>query len=283
LLKYKEIFLGNCSCNNKCLHCLIKKDQQRPDLDSIIDSLEKRDTDNVMFYGGDPTLRSDLTEIVRSAREKGYRRIKLLTNGRAFSSMQLLQGIINAGCYLFEIELWGSNPSLHDHLTRVSGSFWETMSGLENLAGHPHEKFVSVRVPVCEENYPDIENTVATALNFGVNRVILSVQDNTLSFQSAFPHIRNAINISIFNRTWILTEFVPFCVMQELEQHVSEIYSGLNTIYEKTFRKHKYCAECIYNELCHGFEAKYVEQFGHREFSPVKASKYFRDIEKLYE
>jgi MoaA/NifB/PqqE/SkfB family radical SAM enzyme len=284
LLKYKEIFLGNGNCNNECMHCLVRgKDRSRPGLNEIIDSLQERDADNVMFYGGEPTLRSDLPEIVRAARENGYRRIKLLTNGRAFSNMQLLQGIINAGCYLFDIKLWGSNPSLHDHLTGVSGSFWETMSGLENLAGHPHEKFVSVRVHVCKENYHDVENTVATALNFGVNRVILSVQDDTLPFQSALPHIRNAINISIFNRIWILTEFVPFCVMQGLEQHISEIYSGLDTIYEKTFSKHKYCAQCIYNELCRGFKAKYLEQFGHREFPPVKAGKYLQDIRNLYE
>ena len=284
MLKYKEIFLGNGSCNNKCLHCLIRqKDQSRPDLNVIVDSLEKRDADNVMFYGGEPTLRTDLPEIIRAARKNGYRRIKLLTNGRAFSNIQLLQDVINAGCYLFDIELWGSNPSLHDYLTRVPGSFRETVSGLENLAGHPHEKFVSVRIPVCKENYADSENTVATALNFGVNRVILSVQDDTLPFQSAIPHIRNAINISIFNRTWVLTEFVPFCIMHGLEQHVAEIYSGLNTVYEKTFSKHKYCVKCIYNELCHGFEAKYLEQFGHREFSPVKAGKYLQDIRKLYE
>ena len=35
--------------------------------------------------------------------------------------------------------------------------------------------------------------------------------------------------------------------------------------------------------LCHGFESKYLEQFGHREFYPVKASKYLQDIRKLYE
>jgi len=236
-----------------------------------------------MFYGGEPTLRTDLPEIIRSARENGYRRIKLLTNARAFSNIQVLQDIINAGCYLFEIEMWGSNPSLHDHLTGVSGSFWEAMKGLENLVGHPHEKFVSARVHICRENYPDIENTVAAALNFGVNRVILSVQDGILPFQSAMPHIKNAINISIFNRTWILTQFVPFCVMQGLEQHVSEIYGGLDTIYEKTFMKHKYCVECIYNELCGGLESKHLEQSGRMEFSPVKATKYLQDIRKLYE
>ena len=283
MLKYKEIFLGNGSCNNKCLHCFIRRDRQSPDLNTIVESLEKKDTDNVMFYGSEPTLRGDLLEIIGIARRSGYRRIKLLTNGRAFSNVQLLQDVINAGCYLFEIELWGSNPSLHDHLTGVSGSFWETVGGLENLAGHPHEKFVSVRLLLCKENYADIENTVATVLNFGVNRIILSVQDPALPFQSALPHIRNAINISIFNRTWILTEFVPFCIMQGLEQHVAEIHNGLNTIYEKTFRKHKYCAECIHNDLCHGFEAKYVEGFGNSEFSPVSTNKYSEDIRKLYE
>jgi len=94
---------------------------------------------------------------------------------------------------------------------------------------------------VCKENFSDLENIIVTALNFGTNRIILSMQDSTLSFQSALPHIINGINISIFNRVWILTEGIPFCLMQGLEQHISEIYSGWETLYERMYQHHKQC------------------------------------------
>jgi hypothetical protein len=134
--------------------------------------------------------------------------------------MHSLQRIIHAGCSLFEIKLWASNPSLNDHITRVNGSFWETIQGLENLSQHAQDKFVCIRIPLCRENFTDLENTVTTVLNFGINRIILSMQEYSVSFRSLFSHIANAINISIFNRVWIITEGIPFCVMQGLEPHI---------------------------------------------------------------
>jgi sulfatase maturation enzyme AslB (radical SAM superfamily) len=283
LLKYKEIFLGG-RCNNNCLHCPAGH-KSSPQLDSahIIPLLTEKDRDSVALYGGEPTVRSDLLEIIRAAGGNKYRRIKLLTNGRALSDFQFLEQVVNAGCYLFEIKLWGSNPSLHDHLTRVSGSFLETIRGLENLGGLAENKFVCIRIPVCKENYQDVENTVATSLNFGVNRIILSIQDHKLSFQSILPHIKNAINISIFNRIWILTEGMPFCVMSGLEQHMGEIYYGWETYYDRVFKQHGYCVDCIYKELCPGVDAGYLNHSGNKEFTPVTAGTHFRDIKALYE
>ncbi len=232
MLKYKEIFLGN-GCDNNCIHCMCKqKSALQPDLHTVIESLKDKDGENVLFYGGEPTLRGDLPEIIQTAQKLGYRRIKLATNGRTFSDPHFLSQVINEGCYLYEIKLWGSNPSLHDHVTQSVGSFFETMRGLENLAAIAHYIFTSIRIPLCKENCTDLGNTVATALNLRVNRIIISYQDYTLSFENSLPHILNAIRISIFNRTWILTEGIPFCMMKGYEQHMSEIYSKQGVVYD---------------------------------------------------
>ena len=252
-------------------------------MSSVLNLLRERKEDSVLFYGGEPTLRSDFLQIVRAAKDNGYRRIKLLTNGRAFSSEDFLYKTVEAGCYLYEIKIFSFNPALHDYLSQSANSYWETIRGLENLAGLPHDKFVSIRIPVSAENYKDLENTVASVLNFGVSRIVLYLCDQNADVKSVLPHIRNAVNISIFNRTWILTEGMPFCVMQGMEQHVGEIVFGLNTTYEKTFRHHKYCAECVYRKLCPGMEAGYLERHGDREFSPVAVGKYHQDIGRLYE
>jgi len=283
MLKYKDIFLGN-ACNNRCIHCSYRgENSSHIGLPTILDSLNKKQEDSVLFYGGEPTLREDLLQIVRAANAAGNRRIKLLTNGRALSDMQFLYQLIQAGCCLFEIKLWSSNPSLHDHLTQTENSFLETIRGLENLAGFPDEKFVCVRIPVCNENLSDMENTVVTAINFGVNRIILDLHDYRLPFQSVLPHIRNAINISIFNRIWILTEGLPFCVMQGLEKHMSEIYQGWETLYETIFNRHKYCMDCVYHDFCPGVARSYLETFGDKDFIPVAVNTHSEDIKKLYE
>jgi hypothetical protein len=253
------------------------------DFGTVLGSLDQRESDNIILHGGEPTLRNDLLNIIAAAREKGCRRIKLITNGRSFSNMQNLRQVMNAGASLIEITLWGSNANLHEHLSRTPGSFWETMTGVGNLSEIPHDKFLCIRIPICKENLSDIENTVITALNMGAHRLILSMQDQALSVQSAFSHIANAINISIFNRVWILTEGIPICSMQGLEPHISEIYSGWDTIYQRMYQKNKECVECIYKDLCPGPDARYVKRFGNREFSPVRTGKHFEDIKRLYD
>lgn len=282
MLQYKKIFLGG-PCNNNCLHCHPEhKDSLQVDFSSIRSSLDQKEFDGIVLYGGEPTLRNDLLNIISAAREKGYRRIKLITNGRTFSNIHYLQEVMNAGSSLFEITLWGSNPNLHEYLSRAPGSFWETISGLQNLSGVPHDKFVCIRIPICKENLSDLENSVITALNLGAHRIILSMQDQTLSFHSALSYISNSINISIFNRVWILTAGIPFCLMQGLEQHISEIYSGWEMIY-KMYQQHRQCMGCIYKKLCPGIDVHYFKHFGNREFSPVKVGKHSQEIKALYD
>jgi len=283
LLRYKKIFLGG-PCNNDCTHCLPGwKDSPQVDFAPIRKLIENTDSDNIEFYGGEPTLRSDLGALITTARDEGYRRIKLRSNGRALANPYYLDDVMRAGCSLFDITLWGSHPHLHDRLTRVPDSFRETMSGLQNLSSAPYEKFISVRIPLCRENISDLEQTVVTALNVGVQRIILAMRDYTLSFESVRPHIANGINIGIFNRVWTATEGIPFCLMQGLEQHVGELFVGWESLTATAYRKHKRCTECVYDTLCPGAAAEHVERFGGRELTPVRSGARAEEIKALYE
>ena len=283
LLRYKEIFLGN-QCNNKCLYCLYRqKGFSRPDFNALTTDLKQGDEDGVALYGGEPTLRNDLVDIIHTAKQNGHRRIKLITNGRDFSNNQFLHRIVNAGCSLFEIKLWGSHPELHDHLTQAPESFWQTIQGLENLQRLAFDKFICLRIPLCKQNYTDVINTITTGINFSVHRIILSFQDHKLALRELIPHVHTAIQVSILNRVWILSEGLPFCVMHGLEHHISEIYYGYESaLNQRSYRQHKYCKHCIYREICPGVDAEYLKQFGHGEFTPVKGSKYMQDIKVLY-
>lgn len=282
MLRYKKIFVNN-QCNNHCLYCLyLNKGLLQPSFESIMAEITDKEQDGIEFYGGEPTIRSDLVSILWTAKKKGFRRIKLTTNGRAFSDIHFLQSIISAGGNIFEIKLWGSTSHLHDSITRVHGSFIETLRGLDNLTNLLEEKFICIRIPVCEQNYLDLENTVAMILGFGINRIILSYADPNLLFRKAMIHIKNAINIAILNRIWILTEGLPFCIMNGLEPHILEIYSGWNNSDRRSFQRHKNCINCIFRELCPGIPNDYLKRFGEDEFLPVKDSKYFSDIKAIY-
>lgn len=283
LINYKKIFLGG-HCNNNCLHCPpLHRDSPATDFDTIENSLRQKESDSVVLFGGEPTLRNDLLNIIADARRKKYRRIKIVTNGRAFSNSYYLDQLMKSGCSLFEITLWGSNADAHESLSRVPGSFRETMTGLVNLSEIPCDKFLCIRIPICRENLSDLENVVVTALNIGAHRIILSLQDQNLSFSAIAGHISNCINISIFNRVWILTEGIPLCFMQGREHHISEIYSGWENIRQRTYQKNKQCAACLYENICPGPDVRFMGQFGSRDFPTVKAGRVFEDIRALYD
>ena len=283
MLRYKEIFTGS-QCNNKCLYCLYRrKESPQPDFKSVTSTLKQGEEDGVALYGGEPTLRKDLVDIIHTARQNGYRRIKLLTNGQVFSEHQVLHRIVTAGCRLFEIKLWGSHPELHDHLTQSPQSFWQTIQGIENLQRLTLDRFICLRIPLCKQNYNDVINIITTGINLRVHRIILSYQDHNLAFGELIPRIYSGIQVSILNRVWVLTEGLPFCVMQGLEHHISEIYYRHDNVTSlRTYKQHKYCKHCVYQEICPGIVADYLNQFGHGEFRPVKESKYIHDLKVLY-
>ena len=281
MLRYKRIFLGN-QCSNNCLHCTYKLEEPSlPDLASITSALASDIKDGIELAGGEPTLRKDLSEIIHKCREHGYRRIKLITNGRSLSDIYFLENLLKAGCQLFEIKLWGSHQSLHDQLTRSPGSFFDTIRGMENMLSLPQEKFICVRIQVCQENCADLENIVATALSFGINRIIIARADLRLEIHTVLPHIHNAVNISILNRIWIITEGFPFCVMRGIEHHIGEIYTGWQDTGGTDIRHQDFCVECLFNELCPGVADMYISSFGSREFSPVRDTTYLDEIRKL--
>ncbi len=278
MLKYHKIYLGNL-CNNKCIHCISKNISPKYNLDTVLNSSEK--IENILLYGGEPTLRTDILLIIQNLVKSGAKRIKILTNGRVLSDINNLYRLVDAGCFLFEIKLWGSNPIAHDKITRVSGSFHETINGLNNLTSI-QDKFVAMRIPICRDNYRDIQDMVILSINFGANRIILSHNDPKLSFKEVLPFVFNSINISLFNRTWILTENFPFCVMKGFEKHMNEIYEGKALLFDTNIKYNEKCSVCIFKTICSGINSEYIRNNG-MEFLPVIESKYFDDIRRLYE
>jgi MoaA/NifB/PqqE/SkfB family radical SAM enzyme len=283
LLKYKKIFLGN-SCNNSCLQCPAGFDiHPAPDVTSVVRSLEQDKGDNIVFYGGEPTLCKELPDIIKSAAGLGYRRIKLISNGRAFSDSQYLVRTVEAGCNLFEIKLFGSNPGIHDSITRKEGSFWQTLQGMENIGSLTCDKFICARIPLFIQNRMDIESIVTLAINLGVHRILLSPADYLTEMKESLPHIRNAINVSVLNRVWILIEGMPFCILKGIEPHISELYYGNDSVSPGDYRQFQACGKCVYREICPGADSRYLERFGHDEFSPVTESSSLSDIKALHE
>lgn len=284
MVKYKRIFVGS-QCNNRCLFCNEKSESGHIELSDIIAQLARnRGLDSVEFYGGEPTLRKDFFDILDVARHQGFKRIKIVTNARALKDFNTAVKMTESGCYFFEIKIHHYEPGIHDHVTQVSGSLQETLEGIANLRrittlyDEPFKTFISVKVSISRQNYEDIGNVSLTFIPYEIDRIILCLDDSKLKMSKALPHIWDAINISILNRVWILTQGVPLCAMTGFEHHVSEIYHRRDGDY----RKSKNCKNCVYDQVCPGMSTRYLDQFGLSELKPVIDTRHIEDIARLY-
>lgn len=93
---YAAVFYTTHKCNLECTYCT----QKEPDVfsqelptDQTIRLLRiiRRETDSILFTGGEPLLRADIQELVEAAkRDIGFRSILLVTNGTLLHKRQRL-------------------------------------------------------------------------------------------------------------------------------------------------------------------------------------------------
>ena len=270
MVPYKRIFIGS-SCNNRCLYCNEKNKESQPDVFDLSASLHHTDPiDSIELYGGEPMIRTDFFNILDTARSRGYKRIKLITNARACADINTAVKIVEFGCYHYEIKIHHHRADVHDFVTQVRGSLLETMQGLTNLRrintlhSTPFSAFISLRIHLSKKNVEDLSDIIVAFIPYRIDRFILSLDDSELNLSTALPHIKNAIDLSILNRVWVLTHKIPPCCMRGFEHHVSEIYDYTTGAY----RKSETCKRCPINESCPGLASSYADTYGFNDLQP---------------
>ena len=284
MVPYKRIFFGS-SCNNSCLYCSEKKkgsNQAIPDVAVVL--AQKDSPDSIELYGGEPTTRNDFFSLLDTARNRGYRRIKLVTNARTCADINTAVRIIESGCHLFEIKIHHFRPDVHDYITQVTGSLQETVQGLANLRrintfhNAAFSAFISLRISLSRKNIEDISHIVLAFIPYRIDRFILSFDDCELDLSKALPHIQNAINLTLLNRTWITTRKIPPCCMQGFEHHISELYHAHHSGYSKP----ETCSSCPLNDLCPGVDDDFARTGGIHDLKPFQGNEQMiEDIRNL--
>ncbi len=143
---------GAWHCNQRCLHCYAAGQPmgETPELSTeqwktALELLRKANIPQVTFTGGEPTLRSDLVELVRAAE---WFVTRLNTNGRALTP-ELCAGLYDASLDSVQVTLYSAEGNIHNQLVGVNG-FNDTVQGIRHAveAG----LIVSVNTPLCSLN-----------------------------------------------------------------------------------------------------------------------------------
>jgi len=225
--KRADIKIG-FKCNNKCLFCAQGKKRSicaEKSLGKIESELidAKKSCQDVVFTGGEPTIHNNFTELVETAKNLGYKRIQIQSNGRMFAYKNFAAEAINAGANEFAVAVHGHISSLHDYLTQGNGSFAQVIQGIENLKSLKQR--VITNTVITKSNYMFLPKIAKLLVNLGVDQYQLafvhpvgSAFDNFYSivprFRIAESFIKKGLDVGIKYGVKNMTEAVPYCLCQ---------------------------------------------------------------------
>jgi len=124
-------------CNLSCWYCFFyaKKGESiyEPSLGHIREMLRHMKNQKpvganaIQFTGGEPSLRDDIVEIIKIAREEGYEHVQFNTNGIDFSrNFNLVKDLKEAGVNVVYMSFDGVTPETNPK------NYWEIPDALEN-------------------------------------------------------------------------------------------------------------------------------------------------------
>lgn len=158
---------GAWHCNQKCLHCYAAGQPLGavPELDTdqwlaVLQKCRAAGIPQLTFTGGEPTLRHDLVNLVRSAQ---WFVTRLNTNGRLLTSA-LCRELHEASLDSVQITLYSADEATHNTLVGAAG-WQDTVSGIKNALEAGLN--VSINTPLCSLNQ-DYTATLALANELGV-------------------------------------------------------------------------------------------------------------------
>lgn len=158
---------GAWHCNQRCIHCYAAgqplsevKELSTDEWKTVLQKLQQANIPQVTFTGGEPTMRSDLVELVDAA---SWFVTRLNTNGRLMTP-ELARQLYEASLDSVQVTLYAADADAHNMLVGAP-AFEDTVQGIRNAveAG----LIVSVNTPLCSLN-PHYADTLRFAHSLGV-------------------------------------------------------------------------------------------------------------------
>ena len=163
-------------CNNDCAHCYNDRPRNYPQMSTdewkqVLDRIWEIGIPHVVFTGGEPTLWTDLPELIRYAEHNGQI-TGLNTNGRRLNDPEYVAQLVEAGLDHVQITVESNIPTIHDHIVRAQGAWKQTIAGVKNALDSP--LFVMTNTTLLEENYPYLQGTLEMLSSLGVPTIGLN-------------------------------------------------------------------------------------------------------------
>jgi len=280
-------------CNNHCVMCTNPFTFQLEDsLPYSFENIKQRwsnvklkNVDTICLTGGEPTVHPDFFKILHWFRNKYQKnQIVIASNGRMFYYQNFAKKVLKTNNLLLEIAIHGYDEKTHDMVTRVRGSFKQTIEGVHNILRYKNEsQELEIRIIITKLTYKNLDKILAFLKNeFDVKQI----RDVVLIFMEMEGQAKDNFNIvgitykevmkylpkivkeyaSQFN-DFRLYHF-PLCVLpQELWPYTWRTLRGEEVMFLSR------CDKCYFKKYCVGIHRDYLSLVGDKEFKPLKKSK----------
>lgn len=295
-MKKADIKIGYL-CNNNCRFCVQGDEKKRLGNKSTAEikrSLKDASLDSqiVVLTGGEATTREDILSLVKYAHTFSFRTIQLQSNGRMFAYRDFCKKIIEAGANEFALALHGHIAPLHDWLTQDK-SFHQTVAGIKNL--RKLNQRVITNTVITKSNYRHLPEIAKFLISLDVEQFqfafVHALGSAAKNFDSivprmtlVMPYLRKALDIGRHFHKKVMTEAIPYCLMQNYEDCISENIMPSMKLYEfdqiiQDFKKVRLsvgkakgseCKKCKLFRVCEGPWKEYPQHFGWKEFIRIK-------------
>ncbi len=268
-------------CNNDCVLCMLSGLKQKlPPVDFtsfqqvVNEIVAKGRYRNLILSGAEVTTFDALEQYLQYARSlEWFDKIQLQTNGRKLEDPAYLDRLVASGANEFFISVHGLE-SVHDAITRIPGSFSQTLRGIRNLAGH--DVNVVTNTVLTRANYGEITETLdflsketiseLHMWNFcpmGADKrdLLVSIPD----IVALLPEVEEAVRPA--GKALVLKHF-PLCLPVTepviIDNHVPLLL--IHDIFWRKFSDNRF-GQCVHRQACRttncvGLSKAYIEKYG---------------------
>jgi len=281
-------------CNSHCVMCTNPADFQKENdsfsytistLQDRFGSLDIDEFDNLNLTGGEPTVHPDFFKIIHWFRTQYPKnKIAIASNGRMFYYQSFTKKLLKINNLLVEIAIHGYDERSHDMITRVKGSFKQTVEGIHNIFRYKNNsQELEIRIIITKLTYKNLDKILAFVKNeFDVEQI----RDITLIFMEMEGQAKD--NFNIVGITYkevmkylpqVVNEWVsqfndfrlyhfPLCVLPpELWRYSWRTLRGEEVMFLSR------CNKCPFKKYCLGIHRDYLTLIGDKEFKPPKKIK----------
>jgi MoaA/NifB/PqqE/SkfB family radical SAM enzyme len=175
--------------------------------------------------GSEITLRRDLPDMARRARDSGFAHVRIQTHGMRLADADYCAELVGAGVDEYFVSVTAADAPTHDGITQVRGSFDKTLRGLHNLDAYAHVSTVTNTV-VTQRSYKQLAEVVErlsdlerlVQMEFWTYWPMKEHDDKDLiaSHLDVLPHLRRAIERARELGRSVEVKNFPHCLLGDL-------------------------------------------------------------------